>query len=100
MRQSYDVTINLHLEGTSFTSTNMLDLKNPYFRYTGTPAAPPPGLNSTSPSENIWTQLDAQGARNGTILYNRQHTLNLESSDPQQIFCKGNSLGLMLCIGF
>ncbi|XP_044740909.1 histone-arginine methyltransferase CARMER isoform X3 [Chrysoperla carnea] len=70
MRQSYDVTINLHLEGTSFTSTNTLDLKNPYFRYTGTPAAPPPGLNNTSPSENYWNQLDAQGARNAVNMVN------------------------------
>lgn len=63
-RQSYDVTMNLHLEGTSITSSNTFDLKNPYFRYTGA-VAPPPGNNSTSPSENVWLQLDAQGARNG-----------------------------------
>lgn len=63
-RQSYDVTMNLHLEGTSITSSNTFDLKNPYFRYTGA-VAPPPGNNTTSPSENVWLQLDAQGARNG-----------------------------------
>lgn len=63
-RQSYDVTMNLHLEGTSITSSNTFDLKNPYFRYTGA-VAPPPGTNNTSPSENVWLQLDAQGARNG-----------------------------------
>lgn len=63
-RQSYDVTMNLHLEGTSITSSNTFDLKNPYFRYTGA-VAPPPGNNNTSPSENVWLQLDAQGARNG-----------------------------------
>ncbi|KAL7296572.1 hypothetical protein TKK_0010003 [Trichogramma kaykai] len=63
-RQSYDVTIELMLEGTNMgSSKNTLDLKNPYFRYTGTAAQPPPGLNSSSPSELYWNTIDAQGAR-------------------------------------
>ena len=63
-RQSYDVTIELTLEGTSITSYNTLDLKNPYFRYTGAAQAPP-GNNSQSPSELYWNQLDNQGSRTG-----------------------------------
>lgn len=64
-RQSYDVTIELQLEGTTQRSSNTLDLKNPYFRYTGAPVQPPPGVSNISPSENYWNQLDAQGVRNG-----------------------------------
>ncbi|XP_053669842.1 histone-arginine methyltransferase CARMER isoform X2 [Anopheles nili] len=69
-RQSYDVEIDLKLEGTMITSTNTLDLKNPYFRYTGAPVPAPPGSNTTSPSETYWSQLDAQGARNAVNLVN------------------------------
>lgn len=85
-RQSYDVTMNLHLEGTSITSSNTFDLKNPYFRYTGA-VAPPPGNNTTSPSENVWMQLDAQGARNGEHCENgkrerQEHLLKFPSLQP------------------
>ncbi len=60
-RQSYDVTIDLMIEGFPDTrSSNCLDLKNPYFRYTGQATAPPPGMNTVSPSEAYWSQLDAQ----------------------------------------
>ncbi|KAL6260958.1 hypothetical protein P5V15_008486 [Pogonomyrmex californicus] len=70
-RQSYDVTIELKLEGTNLeSSNNTLDLKNPYFRYTGAAAQPPPGLNNTSPSESYWTTLDAQGARQAVNMVN------------------------------
>lgn len=58
-RQSYDVTMDLVLEGTTVSSSNTLDLKNPYFRYTGAPAAAPPGASGTSPSEAYWGALDA-----------------------------------------
>ena len=66
-RQSYDVTIDLKVESTGMISSNTLDLKNPYFRYAGQPAQPPPGLNTASPSESYWTQLDVQGARQGSF---------------------------------
>lgn len=69
-RQSYDVEIDMKLEGTMITSCNTLDLKNPYFRYTGAPVPAPPGSNTTSPSEAYWGQLDAQGARNAVNLVN------------------------------
>lgn len=70
-RQSYDVTMDLCIEGAENTrSTNILDLKNPYFRYTGQPVAPPPGVSNTSPSEAYWGQLDAQGARQAVNMVN------------------------------
>ncbi|KAM7360162.1 arginine methyltransferase 4 [Cochliomyia hominivorax] len=62
-RQSYDVTIDLHIEGTLISSSNTLDLKNPYFRYTGAPVQAPPGTCTQSPSEQYWSQLDTQGQR-------------------------------------
>ncbi|XP_029848841.2 histone-arginine methyltransferase CARMER isoform X1 [Ixodes scapularis] len=65
-RQSYDVDLELELEGGA-RACNSLDLKNPFFRYTGQPPQPPPGYNETSPSEAYWAALDANavGADNG-----------------------------------
>lgn len=63
MKQSYDVSIDCRIVGTSIESQNTLDLKNPYFRYTGVQPQPPPGENSQSPSEVYWTQVDMAGAR-------------------------------------
>lgn len=71
LRQSYDVTIELCIEGTTTCSSNTLDLKNPYFRYTGAPVQPPPGVSNISPSENYWSQLDAQGVRNGLTTHHQ-----------------------------
>lgn len=63
-RQSYDVTIDLAIEGTSISSYNTLDLKNPYFRYTGQ-VAPPPGSANQSPSEMYWNNYDIQQGTRG-----------------------------------
>jgi histone-arginine methyltransferase CARM1 len=63
MKQSYDVSIDCRIVGTSTESQNTLDLKNPYFRYTGVQPQPPPGENSQSPSEVYWAQVDLAGAR-------------------------------------
>lgn len=66
-RQSYDVDIELRLEHNSVKSTNSLDLKNPYFRYTGQAVQAPPGTYETSPTEMYWQSLDSnnQGMMNG-----------------------------------
>lgn len=70
-RQSYDITITLRVEGTNTASSNTLDLKNPYFRYTGAPTQAPHGTTTQSPSEAYWSHLDTQQAsRNGTQMFN------------------------------
>uniref|UniRef100_A0A8C6U2R2 Histone-arginine methyltransferase CARM1 n=1 Tax=Neogobius melanostomus TaxID=47308 RepID=A0A8C6U2R2_9GOBI len=53
-RQSYDISIVAQVDQTGSKSSNLLDLKNPFFRYTGTTPNPPPGSHYTSPSENMW----------------------------------------------
>lgn len=65
-RQSYDVDIELELEG-GIRAANSLDLKNPFFRYTGQPPQPPPGCHETSPSEAYWATLDAASAANAGV---------------------------------
>jgi histone-arginine methyltransferase CARM1 len=60
-RQSYDVEISLGIPGTTIKSSNILDLKNPFFRYSGQQPQPPPGTNTASPSENYWNQQDLTG---------------------------------------
>ncbi|XP_059149432.1 histone-arginine methyltransferase CARMER-like isoform X1 [Physella acuta] len=60
-RQSYDVDIELNIPGTNNKSVNCLDLKNPFFRYTGTAPAPPPGSNQTSATDSYWNNLMASG---------------------------------------
>ncbi|KAM7074434.1 LOW QUALITY PROTEIN: histone-arginine methyltransferase CARM1 [Ciconia maguari] len=53
-RQSYDISIVAQVDQTGSKSSNLLDLKNPFFQYTGTTPSPPPGSHYTSPSENMW----------------------------------------------
>lgn len=69
-KQSYDLTLECRIEGTSTISRNTLDLKNPYFRYTGVTPAPPPGNIHSSPSEDYWAQVDLAGARQAVNLVN------------------------------
>lgn len=59
-RQSYDVDIELNIPGTTLKSCNTLDLKNPFFRYTGQAPQPPPGTNNGSATEQYWNNLAAE----------------------------------------
>lgn len=63
-RQSYDVDLELHVEATGQRAFNTLDLKNPYFRYTGQAPSVPPGTHETSPSEQYWATLDSSQFQN------------------------------------
>ena len=42
------------VEGTGVRATNILDLKNPFFRYTGIQTPAPPGNHSQSPTDAYW----------------------------------------------
>ncbi|CAN0127534.1 unnamed protein product [Lampetra planeri] len=60
-RQSYDIEIEATMDQTGSRSRNLLDLKNPFFRYTGAAPSPPPGSQYTSPSENLWNSTGTYG---------------------------------------
>ena len=54
--------LQMHLAGSSDTITNVLDLKNPYFRYTGSVPVPP-GNQTSSPSDNYWENVNSSANR-------------------------------------
>jgi len=61
------VELNVAVPGTTMKSSNELDLKNPFFRYTGQQPQPPPGNNHTSPTEAYWNQQDLAAAGTGSL---------------------------------
>ena len=85
-KQSYDVTIECMIMGQTTKSTNSLDLKNPYFRYTGVQPPPPPGENNQSPSEAYWGQVDMQGARQVLLHHNHNKLKSFEAWEKQHVF--------------
>ena len=63
-RQSYDVEISIGIDGTNVESRNTLDLKNPYFRYTGSQAPAPAGSNTVSPTDLYWSMASSNSGVN------------------------------------
>uniref|UniRef100_A0A914WSX9 type I protein arginine methyltransferase n=1 Tax=Plectus sambesii TaxID=2011161 RepID=A0A914WSX9_9BILA len=77
-RQSYDVDIEVTADG--ITSRNSLDLKNPYFRYTGQAVQPPPGNIHESPTDAYWQtayQDVVPPATNGSHVANGGNIMDL-----------------------
>ncbi|CAF2496111.1 unnamed protein product [Rotaria sp. Silwood2] len=71
-KQSYDVEIFLQIDGTTISAKNILDLKNPYFRYPNQPMQVPPGQYHESPTEQYWNgvQNDQMALTTGTLQSN------------------------------
>ncbi|KAK6300809.1 hypothetical protein J4Q44_G00289070 [Coregonus suidteri] len=77
-RQSYDISMVAQVDQTGSKSSNLLDLKNPFFRYTGSTSAPPPGSHYSSPSENMWNNGGVYSMNQGT----HPHTLHESGGMP------------------
>jgi len=83
IRQSYDVDIEAVVESTGVKAENTLDLKNPFFHYTGQPSTAPAGSHTTSPSDphcsgvaNNNQQYGATYGAAGDYNYNQQMAPN------------------------
>ncbi|KAK2087360.1 Histone-arginine methyltransferase carm1 [Saguinus oedipus] len=87
-RQSYDISIVAQVDQTGSKSSNLLDLKNPFFRYTGTTPSPPPGSHYTSPSENMWNTGSTYNLSSGMAVAGMPTAYDLSS-----VIAGGSSVG-------
>uniref|UniRef100_A0A6I8SAZ1 Histone-arginine methyltransferase CARM1 n=1 Tax=Xenopus tropicalis TaxID=8364 RepID=A0A6I8SAZ1_XENTR len=78
-RQSYDISIVAQVDQTGSKSSNLLDLKNPFFRYTGSTPSPPPGSHYSSPSENMWNTSGAYSMNTGMGMGGMPNAYDLSS---------------------
>ncbi|KAL3119496.1 hypothetical protein niasHT_009010 [Heterodera trifolii] len=99
-KQSYDMELEMYTDGAATATTdhddsggasqqqhhhqrNVLDLKMPYFRYTGQPVAPPPGAHADCPSDQLNLAVNnflAGGAAGGGMGH-QQHQQEEEQED-------------------
>ncbi|XP_032989715.1 histone-arginine methyltransferase CARM1 isoform X3 [Rhinolophus ferrumequinum] len=86
--QSYDISIVAQVDQTGSKSSNLLDLKNPFFRYTGTTPSPPPGSHYTSPSENMWNTGGSYNLSSGMAVAGMPTAYDLSS-----VIAGGSSVG-------
>ncbi|KAK1342757.1 hypothetical protein QTO34_015523 [Cnephaeus nilssonii] len=86
--QSYDISIVAQVDQTGSKSSNLLDLKNPFFRYTGTTPSPPPGSHYTSPSENMWNTGSTYNLSSGMTVTGMPTAYDLSS-----VISGGSSVG-------
>lgn len=89
-RQSYEVHVDIGVEGTSAQASNSLDLKNPFFRYSGQPVQSPPGSQSQSPTDMFWSNVSSALALSGGVAHQVTPVLqaaaqNVPVSDPGRV---------------
>lgn len=89
-RQSYDVEIEIQNSANGQLSTNVLDLKNPCFHYTGQPIRPATGTYEQSPSQQLWTTIDQQQQQQSQLVQLQPQIVSINTLSDNVMNCVVN----------